>query len=107
MALRARLTKLETRFRRTQPDDPNASRRALIDTLSDISVRLTETEFSKAWCAYASGREIAGASWLEVRTGARSPVLWQNVVALSNHTGPMGKLFAALLDQANGNKAQD
>jgi len=102
MALRARLTKLETRFRRTQPDDPNTSRRALIGTLDATTVRLTGTEFSKAWCDGASNRELAGASWLEVRTGARSPELWQNVSALSNHGGPVGKLFSALLDQANG-----
>jgi|LGOV01.1.fsa_nt_gb hypothetical protein len=102
MALRSRLRKLESLNNRVQSDDPNKSRRTLIYTLGGTAAKLTGLEFSRGWCDGASNRELAGAAWLESRTGAYSPGLWQNVLKLSNQSGPKGKLFSALLDQANG-----
>jgi len=101
MALRSRLTKLETLHHRTLRDDPFKSWRMLIDTLEGTATRLTGLEFSQGWCDGASNRELAGATWLEIKSGTRSPTLWQNVLELSNHNGPIGMLFSALLDQAN------
>ena len=102
MALRSRLTKLESIANRTQPDDPNKSGRMLFDMLARTAAKLTGTEFSKAWCDGASNCDLAGAAMLESQTETRSPALWENVIRLSNQGGSVGNLFAAILDQANG-----
>ena len=101
MALKSRLTKLETQYHRAQPNDRNTSRRTLIELLDGTAARLTGLEFSQGWCDGASNSELAGAAWYEVRIGAHSPALWKNVSGLSERHGSTGKLFSALLEQEN------
>lgn len=102
MALRLRLTKLESIYNRIPPDDPDRWERTLIDTLDRTAARLSGLEFSQNWCDGASNCELAAAGILEVRSSTRSPALWQYVRELKQYIGPTGKLFSAILDQANG-----